>query len=478
MKSYYLGCDVSKGYADFIILDQSKHIFVSSFQLDDTRTGHKQMETVIRGFFKKRSDCVLFCGVESTGGYENNWYALLRRLGMEFPLRVTRLNPKGVKHHGKSSLQRVETDKTSARTIADYLITHYDVVRYDEEDQFSLLRRHFKFIVLLKKQKAQLLNQLESLLYSANPELLQYCRRTVPQWLLRLLEECPTAADICQASEQSLSTIPYLSDYRAGELISQATNSVASTQSPAMGTIIKGAVRQIQTLTENIKVHVSLIMEQCQLPEIELLKTIPGISDYSAICLYLEIGDVNRFPSAKKLACFFGIHPAFKESGDGKYEIKMSKQGRVRPRVILFMSVFNAIQQDSHLAAVYASYLQRGIAKMSAIGIMMHKLARIVYGVLKNKEAYDPEIDRNNQTAIRKTQHSPDEHKKERRYQGFDPTAPISRRHMKKRKEQKRPKTDNSSVHNGITSALLNDIDDDIDLSRITVTQIMNGEGQ
>ena len=33
---YFMGCDVSKGYADFIILDKSKRCIEHAFQLDDT----------------------------------------------------------------------------------------------------------------------------------------------------------------------------------------------------------------------------------------------------------------------------------------------------------------------------------------------------------------------------------------------------------------------------------------------------------
>jgi len=36
MSNYYLGCDVSKGYADFIILDSGKKIIEHVFQIDDT----------------------------------------------------------------------------------------------------------------------------------------------------------------------------------------------------------------------------------------------------------------------------------------------------------------------------------------------------------------------------------------------------------------------------------------------------------
>jgi hypothetical protein len=65
--------------------------------------------------------------------------------------------------------------------------------------------------------------------------------------------------------------------------------------------------------------------KQCQVPEIKLLKSFIGISDWSAIGLLIEIQTIKRFASAKKLASFFGLHPVYKISGDGSGGIAMSK---------------------------------------------------------------------------------------------------------------------------------------------------------
>ena len=40
MQHYYLGIDVSKGYADFVILNDKKKAIEENFQLDDTFEGH------------------------------------------------------------------------------------------------------------------------------------------------------------------------------------------------------------------------------------------------------------------------------------------------------------------------------------------------------------------------------------------------------------------------------------------------------
>jgi hypothetical protein len=75
--------------------------------------------------------------------------------------------------------------------------------------------------------------------------------------------------------------------------------------------------------------------------------------------------------------------------------------------------------------------------KMAALGAVMYKILRIIYGMLKNNKPFDPEIDRAN----RAKHNSVDIHTKPdytRRYQPRDIKAPISRRQIRKRKEQEK----------------------------------------
>ena len=211
------------------------------------------------------------------------------------------MNPYGVKYHKKASLDRIETDKISARKIADYLITYPEKVEYSKEDFFAELRRHWKYIRMLKKQKAQLQTHLKAQLYVSQPQLLVHCKEGMPDWILLLLKKYPTATDLANAAVNKLAVIPYVSKERAKELISEARRSVASMKSPIMGNMIKSAAREILNMEETIKEQVKLMISSYPLPEIELLKSFPGINDYSALGLLLEIGTIERFPSVKKL---------------------------------------------------------------------------------------------------------------------------------------------------------------------------------
>ncbi len=448
-KQFFLGGDVSKGYSDFVIIDKQKQLVKNNFQLDDTADGHGLLYNQLYQFFSDHPGAELNVAVESTGGYENNWYNSLKKFQSSLNIRTARLNPEGVYNNSKASLIRTVTDKVSAKSIAEYLIAHPEKVEYQQQDYWGPLRKQWTFVKLLTKQKSQLLNQLESLLYGANPEVLKYCQDGVPQWVLKLLEQYPTAAQLASCRAKPLKRIPYVTEQRAKELISNAKKSVASSSDPFTGQLVTSTVQHILQLSQSIKMQVKIIAENFSMPEVTLLKSFTGIGDYSAIGLMLEIQTVTRFSSVKKLSSFFGLHPVFKASGDGQSVARMSKKGRSEPRRILFMVALSAIKSNPLISEIYQKHLENGMGSMPAIGLCMHKILRIVYGMLKNNTAFDPSIDRKNQQrSVGKTvQASKD---KSRRYQEFDSNAPVSNRQRKKRKEQVVSQSASEDTESGI----------------------------
>jgi transposase len=442
---------VSKGYADFVILDSSKKCVEDNFQLDDTFQGHCHLYNKLQTFFDDHPDVELCAGVESTGGYENNWFNALLNFQESLPIKVSRLNPFGVNAESKAGLKRIITDKISAQSVAEYLITHPEKVVYEQSDQLATLRKQWSFVKMLTKQSTQMLNQLESLVYTANPEVLKYCQDGVPGWMFKLLKQYPTAAKLAKAKRSAVARIPYLSADRAEQLIKNAKNSVASSSDDITAQLVTATVKQICQLKETIKVQTNIMADHCSTAELKLLKTFAGIGNYSAIGLMLEIQPIARFSSVKKLSSFFGIHPVFKISGDGSSGFRMSKKGRRAPRQILFMVALTAIRTNPLIREIYQERINQGMEKMAAIGLCMHKILRIVYGMLKNKTAFDPEIDRKNRK--RKTNPTKASKDKNRRCQDYDPGAPISRRQRKKREERQASQSA-VSTSCGITTAV------------------------
>lgn len=436
-QNYYLGIDASKGYADFIILDKDKKVVEDNFQLDDTFEGHNQLYKIISGFVANHAGANIFAAVESTGGYENNWLGYLNRCQSKLNLSSARVNPFGVCYNSKATLKRIITDKESAKNVAGYMISHPEKVQYNREDYYSSLRRQWTFIKMLTKQKTQLLNQLQSLLYIANPEVLRYCRNKVNLWTLKMLKQYPTAKHLARAKPSTVAKMPYIKERLAKELVDNAKRSVASSVDETTAEIIKSLVEQILQLRKLIYLQTKQLEKNCEFAEVKLITSFQGIGTYSAVGLMLDILSVERFSSVKKLASFFGIHPVFKESGDGLSGYKMSKRGRKQPRQILFNVARFAVVHNPYIKEIYTMHLKKGMPKMAALGAVMYKILRIIYGMLKNNTPFNPETDRANREKHNSTE-KPNRPNYTRRYQKLDLKAPVSRRQSKKRKEQEK----------------------------------------
>jgi transposase len=438
MKPFYMGIDVSKGYADFMIIDAQKKPLIQGFQLDDTFEGHQALYNIAGRFLSKHSDSMLFIGLESTGGYENNWYNSLVAFQESLNIQTARLNPLGVKRNSQADLKKNTTDKISAQNIAEYLVAHPEKVTYQQQNQLAGLRKQWGFIKTLTKQRTQFINQFKGLLYTSNPELLRYCQTETPAWILKLTVKYPSAARLKRAKAETVAKIPYVLKEKAQGLVADAKRSVASVTDTATEQLVVATAQQIIHLNKTIDEQTRRMIKACAIPEVELLKTFPGIKDRSAIGLMIEIQTVKRFANVKKLASFFGVHPVYKISGDGVGGIKMSKQGRKEPRHILYMITLAAIQSNPLIKQVYEKHQKKGKHNLAAMGICMHKILRIVYGMLKHNKPFDPRIDIANRHRHVQAKKVAPRKNASRRFQVYDTKAPISSRQKKKRLERDR----------------------------------------
>ena len=460
MVKRFIGCDISKGYGDFIILDSNRKVLERGFRLYDTPTGHEKLQGLIEALVKKSGeDTVVYIGVESTGGYENNWLQVLAHIGKSLPVKSARINPCGVKKYMDAELKRNKTDSISAQGIAEYLIVHHDKVLYDQNDPYYSLRRYWSGLTLMKKQQAQLLSHIQQLIYSTTPSVLVYCRNGIPAWLLSVLEIYPTGALLAKANVKKLCRIPFVTETKAKALKEAARQRTLQETNIVEEQHLRNMIAQIKSLASSIHtIEKSLEQQWKDDPQIKLLASITGIGFISALGLLMNIRDIKMFPTVKHLSSYFGIHPVIRQSGDGVWESKMSKVGRVQPRAILYMATCTATVHNPCIRSAYRRYKDRHRDKnnLGAIGACMHKLLRIVYGVLKNQKPFDAEVDLKNQEKKRteaKNFKAPED--KLLRFQGFDKEAPISNRHATKNNKADQSQSTNSTEY-GISTCPAN----------------------
>lgn len=448
-KKGFLGIDVSKGYSDFLLLDQNSNVMEGCFQLTDNKQGRQKLKELIARWQQQGLE-ELYCGVESTGGYENNWYSYLKAGFKDSKVYVCRINPRGVKAVGDATLKRTITDAVSAENIAIYMISFpkkldYGLNAVPVNEGFKEGRQHITYIRMLQKQKVQLSNQLEKLLYQYFAEILVYCRHGLPVWLLTMLAKYPTAAMVLKANITKLSAIKGITEGKAKSILAKARNN-GQDVSGQIGHVIMVTAKEIlhkESLIKDEKEYLTDLYEESE--EVILLTSIPGIGTDSAVVISLEVEDVRRFATAKNLASFFGTHPTFKQSGDGIWGNHMSKKGRGEIRAVLYMGALSGIRYNPVLKQVYARFRAKGMKHYPAMGIVMHKLLRMIYGVLKNKTKFSAETDElNRQRSTEKQQNKEQTNKqnekvkkqKKHRFQEVSTDAPISKRAEQKIRKQ------------------------------------------
>jgi transposase len=156
--------------------------------------------------------------------------------------------------------------------------------------------------------------------------------------------------------------------------------------------------RQLDTLSGQIRQFEQRLEELVEVtPERQRLETLPGIGTILAATIALEIGEVQRFPSALHLASYAGTTPRVHASGDGV------RYGRTRSDVNrylkwAFAEAANSVAvnhtrcPERHVSQLYRRLRTRkGHSK--AVGAVARHLAEAAFHVLSRQEVYrDPAV--------------------------------------------------------------------------------------
>jgi len=132
-----------------------------------------------------------------------------------------------------------------------------------------------------------------------------------------------------------------------------------------------------------------------QSPYFDLLLSIPGVGELTAMTILAEIGDIKKFPTSKQLVAFAGLDPSVYQSGNFKASNnKISKRGSTYLRRALYQATVAGISNracgpvNDVLYSFYSKKLAEGKRSKVAIIATSNKLLRIIFGVLKNNQTF------------------------------------------------------------------------------------------
>lgn len=157
-------------------------------------------------------------------------------------------------------------------------------------------------------------------------------------------------------------------------------------------TLLESYLEIVETLTEEIQNLEETIEDRAgSLKETQLLMTIPGISYYTALTIYAELGEISRFDDDKSVVSYVGLNPVIRESGDSRIEGSISKRGSGRVRWLLVQAANTAVHtcSDEYLSRFYERLASRKNSQ-KAIVATARKMLISIYHMLARGDVYDP----------------------------------------------------------------------------------------
>jgi transposase len=122
-------------------------------------------------------------------------------------------------------------------------------------------------------------------------------------------------------------------------------------------------------------------------PRVKILTALPGVGQFTALVMLAEIGDITRFPSARKLASWAGLTPTVRGSDLTVRHGHIPGQGPAWLRWVLNQAAQTA-KRSPEFSATYAAIARRRGKKIATIAIARKLLTRS-YHLLADAQAPD-----------------------------------------------------------------------------------------
>jgi len=125
-------------------------------------------------------------------------------------------------------------------------------------------------------------------------------------------------------------------------------------------------------------------LEKCRpdFPQTEAITDIYGIGLYSALLIVAELGEVERFRTAKQVGAYAGLRSRVHQSGGHCYQGSITRQASPGLRWILVEAAMKTIREDAALKNFYTRVRKRSSAKIARVAAA-RKLAEICWKRLR-----------------------------------------------------------------------------------------------
>jgi transposase len=152
---------------------------------------------------------------------------------------------------------------------------------------------------------------------------------------------------------------------------------------------VDGCLRQIDFLeAELAEIDRVLAEHALASAEVRRLMTVPGVNMQTAIAFMASVGDIRRFPTARKLVAYLGLDPRVRQSGESLARHgRISKAGNSEARHMLGEAAWSVAMTPGPMRAFFERLRARRGVQIAATATA-RKLAVLFWYLLTREEDY------------------------------------------------------------------------------------------
>ena len=318
--------------------------------------------------------------MESTGIY---WMPVWRALENDFKLLL--VNPYFIKQMPgrKSDVQ----DAQWIATLLDKGLLRGSVV---PEKTIRVLRSYLRRYAQLQGQKTRCLQQIEKQLSQCNIKIASLSSTIGSKTVIAIVQSISQGK---HTPEELLALVHGRITNKHGEKVRRSLQGIIEAHDVFLLRQIHEDYLHIERQCNELLAQAQKIAETHYKEQLELLQTIPGIKQVSAVIILAELGgNIKLFETAERLTGWCGLRPKNDESA-GKIKSRSITKGNKYLRRILVQTAWAASRTKTcYLKTKFEQLAVRKSSKKALIAIARKQLV-IIWNVLTNQEVYqEPKI--------------------------------------------------------------------------------------
>lgn len=400
-----LGVDPHRESLDVVAIRFPEEIILDE-TFDNCRTGHHALWSQAHALAAEH-DLTLVVGLEDGSNYGYTLGRYLTNQGCP----VKEINPR-MTNRQRDFYGQDKTNHLDALATAAIVLRAYDKLPdiTPVEEAIEATRELSRYRQQLVKEQTTTINRLHRHLANQYPAYKTFFSKVNGVTALHFWTTYPTPAHLQDVTAEELANfISDKSNHRLGkdasrkkadQIFQQLDDSplqVLSLLSDVQATIIRDLAHRLLQLKRSIDALEAKLGET--LPATgQKLDTLKGISTALAGVLVGETQNTARFNHDKdRFASYNGTAPASRGTGKHIRQVENRWCNR-RLKRALDRVALSARRCEPLSAQYYQACLDRGLSPGQAHKCLMRRLSDVIFAMMRDKTAYDPEIHRRKQT--------------------------------------------------------------------------------